>query len=71
MKIAIEGTSLRNRLSDSSLEHLMKIAIEGTSLRNRLSDSGLEHLMKIAIEGTSLLQPPLRLKCLEHMKVVN
>ena len=44
MKIAIEGTSLRNRLSDSGLEHLM-IAIEGTSLRNRLSDSGLEHLI--------------------------
>ena len=53
-RMTLIKTRLRNRLSDSSLEHLMKIAIEGTRLRNRLSDSDLEHLMKIAIEGTRL-----------------
>ena len=29
-----EKTRLRNRLSDSGLEHLMKIAIEGPSISN-------------------------------------
>ena len=47
-------TRLRNRPSDSNLEHLMKIAIEGTGLRNHPSDSDLEYLMKIAIEGPSI-----------------